>query len=435
MERRGGRGVVLTVSAIAMRLTSMFRNALCLLTILALTLGSVPAADASQPRLERVSTAAPFPRGLVMLDGELYVLCRGRVRSSGGVSAEVEDQAGTIYAMNPHVTEPAEAPVGDAVRTNGRVVALPTDPPFRLWDRASVPAESDTRTDRPYCVLRYHEPTKSFYLCAFSGIDKRSSAADPVAFSKNTSDAILRYDTRTKKWSEVERHAAGSSEYPSSDTPPRGLLKGPDNCLPLGRWLYAVAKDNSLLARYDLSAWETDPDAPPAAGQVVMGAEVEVAGLGTQTFEGQSGLAYHGGFLYIAYRTSSVIVRIPLDAEFSPVQPIRAELVARFDPYDPVTRHSADLTDLTFDERGRLYAVSAQPARVYRFTPDPAQPFDGRTGSGAQPWLDLAAATGNDRMKSENVLAAEGYLYVTSGDGYSYQKGADGTVYRARIAD
>lgn len=33
--------------------------------------------------LERVTTIAPFPRGLAMVDGALYVLCRGRVRGAG----------------------------------------------------------------------------------------------------------------------------------------------------------------------------------------------------------------------------------------------------------------------------------------------------------------------------------------------------------------
>ena len=91
------------------------------------------------------------------------------------MSAEVEDQAGTIYAVDPDVAEPATpgaaAAVADAVMRNGRVVARPTDPPMRLWDRSSDPPERDTRTDRPYCGLRYHAGTRSFYVCAFSGID------------------------------------------------------------------------------------------------------------------------------------------------------------------------------------------------------------------------------------------------------------------------
>ena len=104
--------------------------------------------------VERISTRAPFPRGLQLVDGELYVLCRGRVREYGGVSAEVEDQAGTLYALDPDVAETYDGgEPGDAVRENGRIVALPTAPPFRLWDRTASPPTRDRETDRPYCGL------------------------------------------------------------------------------------------------------------------------------------------------------------------------------------------------------------------------------------------------------------------------------------------
>ncbi len=411
------------------------RSASVLAIVVALT--SLPAWAA--PVVERVTTIAPFPRGLAMVGDEMYVLCRGRVRSSGGVSREVDDQAGTLYAIDPKVAEPASDPVGDAVQRNGRLVARPTDPPFRLWDRASDPPEADTRTDRPYCTLRYHEPSQSLYLCAFSGVDKPNKPGDPIAFSKNYTDAMLRYDLRTGKWYEVDRHDGSTWKYPAGEpgTAMRGLLKGPDNCLTLGRWLYAVAKDNSVLVRYDLSPFVADAEAAPAPGRVLMNHEVEVEGLGPQTYYGQSALAYHDGWLYIAYRTSSVIVRVPVDEAFDVVQPIRAELVARFEPYDPVEKRSADLTDMGFDDRGRLYVVAAQPARIYRFTPDPAHVFDARPGveTPRQPWVHLAEVMGNPKMKSENVLFHDGYLYVTSGDGYDYQAGADGTVYRVAVED
>jgi sugar lactone lactonase YvrE len=396
------------------------------------------AATPDAPQIERVTTMAPFPRGLAMVDETLYVLCRGRVRGAGGVTAEIDDQAGTIYAVDPRVAEPFDAgPVGDAVRSNGSILARPVAPPFRLWDRAAEPPERDRLTDRPYCTLRWHAPTHSFYICAFSGVDLPQSADDPVAFSKNHTDAVLRFDLRTRRWSEIERHRADAGwRYPHGapprTPPPHGLLKGPDNCLPLGSWLYAVAKDNSVLARYDLRSIERSPDAPAPAGEIVLRDTVSIRGAGDRQLLGQSGLAYHDGWLYVAYRTSSVIVRLRLDGSFDPVRPIEAEMIARFDPWEPATGHSADLTDLTIDERGRLYVVSAQPARVHRFTPDPDRVYDGRTGAAA-PWIDLAERTGNPRMKSENILAADGWLYVTSGDGYGYQDGASGTVYRVAI--
>jgi hypothetical protein len=113
---------------------------------------------------------------------------------------------------------------------------------------------------------------------------------------------------------------------------------------------------------------------------------------------------------------------------------MRAQLVGRFAPYDPTTGKTPDLTDMDMDDKGRLYIVSAQPSRVFRFTPDPQRIYDA-TDAAAQPWADLAAATDNPRMKSENVLVHDGWAYVTSGDGYGYQKGADGTIYRVRIDD
>jgi len=390
----------------------------------------------SERGLERVSTAVPFPRGLAMVDGELWVLARGRVRGAGGVSAAVDDRAGTLFAVDPSIAEPIGDAPSAAVRENGRVVAVPTAPPFHLWDRAAQPPESDRLTDRPYCTLRYHAPTQSVYCCAFSGIDKAQQPGS-VSFSKNLTDAVLRYDLRSERWYEIERHdhEAGGS-YPHHDPrhrpPPHGWLNGPDNCLALGRWLYVVGKDNNVLVRYDLAALVDDPEAGPPPSQRVLGAGVEVLGLGRLELYGHSMLAARDGWLYLGYRSSSVIVRLPLREDGRLRRPIRAELVARFDPYDPATLRSANLTDMGFDGEGRLYVVSAQPARVYRFTPDPERVFDAREGR-AEPWADLAAQTGNPRMKSENLLCHDGWCYVSSGDGYGYQAGAVGTIYRVAI--
>ena len=409
----------------------------------AIVLVTVPA-FAAGVRVERVTTVAPYPRGLAVVDDAMYVLCRGRVRGpresapgTGGVSASVDDQAGTIYVIDPTIAEPIDAPVvSPRVRTNGRVFARPTAPPFRLWDPASDPPESDRSTDRPYCALRFDPATDNFYLCAFSGVDKPSAPDDRVRFSKNRTDAVLRYDRRTGRWYEVERHAPGAP-YPDAGAdhgpPPRGWLEGPDNCLVVADGLYVVAKDNSRLVRYDLTAVRADPEAGPPPGEVVLGDRIEIDGLGPRSYTGHSALAVHGDWLYVGYRTSSVIVRVPLDEHRRIRRPIVGQLVARFDPYDSATGRSANITDMTFDEQGRLYVVSAQPARVYRFTPDPARVFDARDGAAA-PWVDLAVETGNASMKSENVLVHDGWLYVTSGDGYDYQSGADGTVYRVRDA-
>ena len=397
----------------------------------------------AQPVVERITTRAPFPRGLAMVDNKLYVLCRGRVRNAGGVSAEVEDQAGTIYVVDPEIAEPIDQDeVGQAVRSNGQILAAPTDPPFRLWDRTAVPPESDRETDRPYCTLRYHRPTHSFYICAFSGIDKPKRPGDP-SFSKNLNDAILRYDLRTQRWHDVERHdleAGGIYPHhnPALFAPPHGWLNGPDNCLAIGNSLYAVAKDNSVLVRYDLSAIADDPEAGAPPSELVVGTALQIRGHGRLELLGHSALAVNDAYLYIGYRTSSVIVRIPITEDGLVKQPIEGELVARFEPYDPITGRSANITDIAFDSKGRLYVVAAQPARIYRFKPNPSDVYD--AADGAQPWLDLAEVTGNPTLKAENILIEEGAggrnrIFITTGNGYDFQDGALGTVYRATIDD
>jgi len=399
------------------------------LALLALSLG-----DPTTFLVERITTKAPFPRGLQLVDGKLYVLCRGRVREYGGVSAEVDDQAGTLYVVDPDVAEVfAGGEPGEAVRENGAILALPTSPPFRLWDRSASPPTKDRETDRPYCGLTYHAKTQSFYICAFSGVDKPESKASN--FSKNLTDAILRYDLRTSKWYEVERHDIEKGGlYPHHDparsSPPHGWLNGPDNCLALGDSLYAVSKENSLLVRYDLATLANDPEAGAPPSEFVLGQEVTVQKGEKLRLEGHSALGYHGGWLYIATRTSSHVVRLKLDESFLPAKPQQLELVGRFDAYDAGTKKATNLTDMSIDSEGNLYLVSAKPSSIYRFRPDPSSVYDARKGA-KQPWFSLAQLTGNPAMKSENVLVDDqGRVYVTSGDAYTYQGGAGGVVWR-----
>lgn len=395
--------------------------------------------------LERISTAVPFPRGLALVDGELYALARGRVRGAGGVTRAVNDRAGTLFRINTNIAEPLTPGVapGDPpppIRTNATVVAEPSAPPFYLWNRDATPPESDRLTDRPYCTLRFDPASKNLFICAFSGIDM-PRRPHRRSFSKNLTDAILRYDLRTHTWHEVERHdhMAGGT-YPHHDTryfpPPHGFLNGPDNLAIVGHWLYAVAKDNNTLARYDLQPIRKAPNAPAPPATVALRRTIQIrnpdSANRTRTLQlfGHSMLAVRDQWLYLGYRTSSVIIRLPLANDGTLAQPVVGELLARFDPYDPQTGKSANITDMRFDSHGRLYVVSAKPSRIYRFTPDPKRVFDARNGH-ATPWADLAALTANPHMKSENLLIdAHDRVYVTSGDGYTYQAGAAGTIYR-----
>ncbi|HEY0007484.1 MAG TPA: hypothetical protein VGB55_02065 [Tepidisphaeraceae bacterium] len=406
--------------------------------------GSAPisAAPASPPqvtasRVQRVSTAVPFPRGLRIIDDKLYALARGRVREAGGADSKVEDQAGSLFVLDPNIGEPLGGEVSDAVRHNGVLFAAPTSPPFKLFDRTKIPATADRETDRPYCGLAYDPISKNFFVCAFSGIDKPEQNGS--VFSKNLSDALFRYDTRSAQWHVVERHDIEKGGlYPHSDPaaspPPHGWLNGPDNCLVVGHWLYAVAKENNLLVRYPLMDIARNPAAGPPMGERVLDDKILVRGQGLQSFQGHSMLAAHDGYLYVGYRTSSVIVRFPIDAAGNPKQPIEAELVARFDAYNPATRKSANLTDMAIGPEGDVYVISAQPSRVYRFTPSATRVYDARAGRAA-PWADLAELTKNSYMKSENLtVARDGTVYVTSGDAYDFQS-AGGTIYAIKPDD
>ena len=397
---------------------------------------SLPATDV---RIERVSTAVPFPRGLALVGGKLHVLCRGRARQYGGVNAGIDDQAGTLYQVDPNLARPFEEEICEDVANNGVVLARPTAPPFRLFDRSTRSPTDDRETDRPYCTLRWHEETQSFYICAFSGIDKDARLQNN--FSKNLSDAVLRYDMRTGSWHEIERHdieAGGLYPHhdPARSPAPHGWLNGPDNCLAVGTGLYVVAKDNSCLVRYDLSELIENPEAGFPKSEWVLGSEVFVEGHGTRQFLGHSALASDDDWLYIAFRTTSEIVRIPIDAEGRPVQPIRAQLVARFQPWDPEQRKSANLTDIMLDSEGCLYVLSAQPARVHRFFPDPRNVYDARDPE-QDAWLDMASLTGNPKMKSENILVDDesGCLYITAGDAYDHESGTGGVIYRVTTSD
>jgi len=409
-----------------------------MLQLLAILVASALPSGPVQPEqtflVERISTKPSFPRGLQLIDGELYVLCRGRVRDYGGVSAAVDDQAGTLFVVDPNVAEEFRGgDPGEAVRANGRVLAEPSSPPFRLWDRTANPPWSDRETDRPYCGLTWHPGTQSFYICAFSGVDRDEKTGK--TFSKNLTDAILRYDRRTSKWYEVERHDIDKGGVyphhdPATQKPPHGWLNGPDNCLAVGNWLYGVAKDNSRLVLYDLRALEKDPEAGAPPSQVVFEEYLDTRNAGQVRLQGHSALAVRDGWLYVGTRTSGHVVRLKLGPDLRPAEPRQIELIAQFDAYDPKTKKSGNVSDMCFGPDGDLYAISTQPARVFRIRPDPKRVFDAREGKSA-PYIDLAALTNNSKMKSENLLVdPAGRVYMTSGDAYGYQAGSGGVVWR-----
>jgi hypothetical protein len=197
-----------------------------------------------------------------------------------------------------------------------------------------------------------------------------------------------------------------------------------------GRWLYVAAKDNSCVVRYDISALVGDPHASYAKSEVVLRASVSLSDGTTANLLGHSALAINDGYLYVAYRTSSLVVRYRMGADGKLAEPVVGELIAKFEAYDARTNRSANLTDIAFDRQQRLYVLSASPSRIWRIKPDPTRVLDA-TDRIHEPWLDLATLTGNPAMKSENILVDDaGRIYITAADAYDATASTHGAVYR-----
>ena len=410
--------------------------------------------DATDPevRFERITTAVPWPRGLVYHEGQLYVLARGRHRRSGGCDPGIADQAGSLFQVDPAVCEPVVIgrPPSAPVLANARLLAEPEADPFYLWDKQAPPIE-DVWMDRPYCTLAFDAESDNFFICGFSGVDLPKGK-----FRKNATDSIHRYDRRDGHWYGVEMHRADvvppdrlsrvvSNEYyphhdPAANPPPHGWLNGPDGAEVAGKWLYAVGKDNHSLVQYDLSRIREDSEAPPPPSRMVFGSEVTVrveGQLQPMSVFGHSALAVREDHLYVGFRTSSVVLRFPLAEDGDLQRPIQGELIAVFEAWDPAARRSGNLIDMAFNSRGELFVACAEAGRVWKVgIPDPDLIFDGhdarRTGSTrALPYLDLPTLTGNPIARVGNIVFDEqDRLYVCSGN-YDTSNDLAGVIYRA----
>ncbi len=380
--------------------------------------------DLPNLRLERLSAGVPWPRGIALVDGEFVVLARGRHRNYGGPDPAYEDYAARLYSVDPTIAEPYEPGrvPSPALLANARVLAEPDPRIVHEFDR-SRPAIEDVFMNRPYCTLAFDSASRNLIFCAYSGVDM----GEKPYFRKNATDALYRYDLRTQRWGIVEMHDAGvvpeselgpwiSNEYyphhdPKKYAPPHGLLNGPNGCAVVGSWLYAVGKDNHTLARYDLREIRHDPSAPAPFAEVVLGEEAQVRIDGkvrTIPVQGHSAVAGHPGWLYVAFRTTNIVLRFPLLEDGSLVQPAIGELIAEFEPFDPAAGRSADLWDIAIDGKGRLYVSASREGRVWRFEPDPAHPFDGNDKRAEpktpnRPYLDLPVATGIKNARISNL--------------------------------
>ncbi len=400
--------------------------------------------------LERVSAGVPWPRGMAWVDGELIVLARGRHRNAGGIDPAIEDHTGCLFRVDPSVSEPVVAGTlaSPEVAANAELVVAATDPPFNLPDRSRDPI-GDTLMDRPYCTLIHDPVSGNYFICGYSGVDLPERK-----FRKNATDSILRYDPRNERWHAVELHdpsvvpaaeldyVVSNAHYPHHDpernAPPHGWLNGPDAGCIAGDYLYCAGKDNHLIAQYDLTGIRADPAAGPPPSRVILGSRIELSSPeGTQETEllGPSSVAARDGWLYVGYRTSSVIVRFALEEDGDLAQPANAELIAVFEPWNAEANRSANLIDIAFDSNGELFVSCAKEGRIWKIgAPNPERPFYGNDQSdratSAPPYADLAQLTGKKTGCGNILFDDQDRLYVCSGNYDTDSDKIAGVIYR-----
>lgn len=419
-------------------------------------LQGVSLAPPQKPVLERVTTGVPWPRGMALADGQMIVLSRGRHRGDGGVDQRLEDQAGTLWRVDTSVSEPVVPGqwAGEAVRRNATVFAAPTEPPFYLY-RQEVPAEEDILMGRPYCALAYDEASRNLFVCGYSGAEL------PNGFRKQATDAVYRYDLRDGSWHVVEQHNPGSvpreklraaipnNYYPHHDPelnpPPHGWANGPDGCIAVGNYLYIPAKDNHVIVQYDLDEIRRNPNAPPPSSRVVLRETMILRSpRGERKMEvlGPSAVAAHGDFLYIGFRTSSVVVRVRLDETGDIVREpdgmLKGDLIAAFEPWDAEKKRSGNLYDIDMSASGDLFVSMGTEGRVWRVKPDPARPFYGNDQTDrpttTPPFLDMTALVGR-KTGCNNIFVDRDsdFLYVSTRNNDTGEGQIHGTIYRVKL--
>jgi hypothetical protein len=313
---------------------------------------------------------------------------------------------------------------------------------FSLWDREQ--GFDDVKTDRPYAALAFDAASDSFFVACFGGIDLTESAAKSDSdrkflFRKNPSDAIVRYHRPSNTWHAFDRHQFNAAEiapertnsvpnkfYPlDQKTPPCGFLNGPNGLLIDGKYLYAVAKDNHLLVRYDLTAIRANPSQtttplPEILGQGPNGE----AGEEANKYDGPCALAISGNKMFIAFRSNGRIYRFDLDTEGQLIRNTW-KLVAYF----PVTTQTkgTNLIDMKLDNNGQLFAAVAdgladKQGAVWKI-PSDAIDF--------KPTSENAYARFPNSTISAIAFDAENQLYVCS-NAKEGQSKLGGTIYRVR---
>ncbi len=405
-------------------------------------------------QIHRVSTVVPWPRGLAWYGDRLIVLARGRHRRAGGLDPRIQDHAGTLFMVDPDLGEAvrldSEAkPSPYPSRSNGAIFARPQSPAFHLYDPRTAPSEAN-EIDRPYCSLVYDPASQSFFICGFSGIDLPGSK-----FRKNATDSVLRFDLRSHLWSVVESHAGRSVPVsalskvvpnqffphhdPKTQPAPHGWLNGPDALCLSGDQLFAAGKDNHCVVSYNLAALRKNPKAGPPPSQMVLGPKQEVligGKLRKLAALGPSALVVRDGFLYVGYRTTSVILRFALGKDGSLQKGKPGELIAVFEPYDPKTRRSANLIDMAFNPQGELFVSCSKEGRIWNIgRPDPAHVFQGDDQradrpTSAPPYADLRVLLGKKTACGNILFDKDGRLFLCAGNYDTPSRQLAGVIYR-----
>ncbi len=404
--------------------------------------------------VERVTAGVPWPRGLALVEDGLVVLARGRHRRAGGIDPAIADLSGSLMLVDPTIAEPVVPGVPASARTKGnaRLFVSPDDAVFELYDPKVEPIQSHT-VDRPYCTLAFDAASRNLFVCGFSGVDLPGAK-----FRKNATDSIHRFDLRTRSWHPVEMHdhrvvpvaelgyVVPNQYYPHHDveenSPPHGWVNGPDACGVAGEYLYVAGKDNHVIARYDLAGIRKDPTSGPPASRLALGPHVTLRLPTGQERDvellGPSAVTARDGFLYVGYRTSSVVVRYPVDASGELVVPVRGEIVAMFEPWRANRKRSANVIDIAFNSRGELFVACAKEARIWRVgVPDPSSPFFGDDRADrpttASPYVDIREWTGKKAGCGNLVFDADDRLYFCVGN-YDHGETLAGAVYRATLS-
>ncbi len=376
-------------------------------------------------KLQRVSTAVPWPRGVTFHRAKLFALARGCPRGAGGPHKFVFDDAGSIFSVRPDKWEwvSDDQEVSPPVRKNGRKFAEPDPAVFKLWSRAAKQPYNDIETDRPYATLAWDDRTRNFFICGFSGID---NAPNDRHFRKNGTDGILRYDTRSKSWHVVERHDATlipidrrrkpttvdfpATLYKPKARPPRGWLNGPDGLLVIGQYLYAVGKDNHVLVRYDLTDIGAQPDAKAPRSELVLRGKKMGGVDGT---DGPSALARLAEHLYVGFRSTGRIVRFQLEGD-GLAKPAKGELVADFGG-------SKQLIDLA-GRGGEELFVSLKQGEIWQIPVKRDSVFQ---PGGRSPYFVIEGAS-----LSNIAVDNDGRLYVCTNNHDDRSSRTGGTIYR-----